>query len=118
MDDIIAVVVKLQLQYQHLEEHNKTLEAVLAAKTKKLEDLPEQVKEKEMDLNAVGFPVHQAEVALAKIQRWVMEQRKWASSKIKLDVGGIQFTMSMTILMAIPDSMLAAMFSGRHEQEG
>ena len=35
--------------------------------------------------------------------------------RIKLDVGGITFTTSTTTLTCDSDSMLAAMFSGRHE---
>ena len=36
-------------------------------------------------------------------------------SKIKLDIGGHNYTTSITTLRRDPDSMLAAMFSGRHE---
>jgi hypothetical protein len=38
-----------------------------------------------------------------------------ASSKIKLDVGGWKYTTSLATLSSEPQSMLAAMFSGRHE---
>ena len=36
-------------------------------------------------------------------------------TRIKLDVGGSTFTTSLHTLKRDPDSMLAAMFSGRHE---
>ena len=36
------------------------------------------------------------------------------SGRLKLDVGGHKFTTSCTTLTSQPDSMLAAMFSGRH----
>ena len=36
------------------------------------------------------------------------------SGRLKLDVGGHKFTTSRTTLTSQPDSMLAAMFSGRH----
>ena len=36
-------------------------------------------------------------------------------SRIKLDIGGHNYTTSITTLRGDPDSMLAAMFSGRHE---
>lgn len=35
--------------------------------------------------------------------------------RIKLDVGGHEFTTSVFTLTQVQDSMLAAMFSGRHE---
>jgi hypothetical protein len=37
------------------------------------------------------------------------------SGRLKLDVGGHKFTTSLTTLTSKPESMLAAMFSGRHE---
>ena len=39
---------------------------------------------------------------------------KIQENKIKLDIGGQQFTTSMLTLTKDPNSMLAAMFSGRH----
>ena len=40
-----------------------------------------------------------------------------ASKKIKLDVGGQTFSTSLSTLKSFPDSMLGAMFSGRHPLE-
>ena len=40
---------------------------------------------------------------------------KIQESKIKLDIGGCTYTTSIQTLKRDPDSMLAAMFSGRHE---
>ena len=37
------------------------------------------------------------------------------SSRIKLNIGGKHFETSRSTLCAVPDSMLGAMFSGRHE---
>ncbi|KAL1919344.1 uncharacterized protein VTP21DRAFT_2037 [Calcarisporiella thermophila] len=39
---------------------------------------------------------------------------KFQSEKIKLNVGGLRFETSLTTLRRDPNSMLAAMFSGRH----
>jgi hypothetical protein len=41
--------------------------------------------------------------------------RKESKGKIVLDVGGKLYTTSLTTLCADPNSMLAAMFSGRFE---
>jgi hypothetical protein len=35
-------------------------------------------------------------------------------SIIRLSVGGVKFQTSLATLTSVPDSMLAAMFSGRH----
>ncbi|XP_071090192.1 uncharacterized protein [Haliotis cracherodii] len=43
------------------------------------------------------------------------EMYKIQDSRIKLDIGGHLFTTSLLTLTKDPDSMLAAMFSGRHE---
>ena len=45
---------------------------------------------------------------------------KIQENKIKLDIGGQMFTTSLLTLTKDPESMLAAMFSGRHKlrQEG
>lgn len=56
-----------------------------------------------------------------KKEKFEMERRRmkkvfnFQSSKVKLDVGGHLFSTSLTTLKRDPDSMLAVMFSGRHE---
>ena len=52
--------------------------------------------------------------------KWKNEQELIAKtckfdSRIKLDIGGSLFTTTTSTLSRFPDSMLAAMFSGRHE---
>ena len=53
-------------------------------------------------------------------EQWEKEKKAIASShtfdtKIKLDVGGTHFTTTLTTLTRFPDSMIGAMFSGRHK---
>ncbi|KAJ1420600.1 BTB/POZ protein [Ochromonadaceae sp. CCMP2298] len=60
------------------------------------------------------------------IERAVAETKKWEAEKIalfkvqlflpivKLDVGGVRFTTSLTTLVRFPDTMIGCMFSGRH----
>ena len=43
------------------------------------------------------------------------EMYKIQEGRVKLDIGGHQYTTSQTTLTRDPDSMLAAMFSGRHQ---
>uniref|UniRef100_A0A7S3HNI9 BTB domain-containing protein n=1 Tax=Spumella elongata TaxID=89044 RepID=A0A7S3HNI9_9STRA len=50
---------------------------------------------------------------------WELEKERLShiksfESKIKLDVGGVKFTTSLTTLRRFPDTMIGAMFSGRH----
>jgi hypothetical protein len=48
-------------------------------------------------------------------QQRMSEMYKIQDSRIKMDIGGLLFTTSLTTLNRDPESMLAAMFSGRHE---
>ena len=43
----------------------------------------------------------------------VVDQQLKVATRIKLNEGGIKFTMTLSTLVADPDSMLAVMFSGR-----
>lgn len=60
-------------------------------------------------------------VATAKeeTEAWTIEKAKLAvvqqfQPKVKLDVGGVKCTTSLTTLCRFPDTMIGAMFSGRH----
>jgi hypothetical protein len=48
-------------------------------------------------------------------QQFTSELRMRASTKVKLNVGRVFITTSITTLMSKPDSMLAAMFSRHHK---
>lgn len=57
--------------------------------------------------------------AKKEIEAWEAEKEKLAviqkfEPRIKLDVGGERFTTSLTTLTRFPDTMIGAMFSGRH----
>ena len=54
-----------------------------------------------------------------EIKAWTEEKAKLAhiqdfSNQVKVDVGGFKFTTTIATLCRIPESMLGAMFSGRH----
>jgi hypothetical protein len=117
MDDILAAAAKLQEQYKHLQERNSRLTAALEDKSKKLQALHQSVEQRGKDLAALELQVQGTEAALAAHHKFAEELRLRAGSRVKLDVGGVHFTTSLTTLMTEPDSMLAAMFSGRHELE-
>jgi hypothetical protein len=117
MDDILAAAAKLQEQYKHLQERNSRLTAALEDKSKKLQALHQSVEQRGKDLAALELQVQGTEAALAAHHKFAEELRLRAGSRVKLDVGGVHFTTSLTTLMTEPESMLAAMFSGRHELE-
>eukprot|EP01032_Pedospumella_encystans_P014702 gene14702-16865_t len=57
--------------------------------------------------------------AKMETEAWELEKERLShiksfESKIKLDVGGVKFTTSLTTLRRFPDTMIGAMFSGRH----
>jgi nitrate/nitrite-specific signal transduction histidine kinase len=117
MEDILAAAAKLQEQYKHLQERNKRLTAALEEKSKKLQALHQSVEQRGNDLAALEIEVVRTEAALEAHHKFAEELRLRVGSRVKLDVGGVHFTTSVTTLMTEPDSMLAAMFSGRHELE-
>jgi hypothetical protein len=65
-------------------------------------------------------------VAAEEKQTWEAEKQKWEAEKtalagvqhfepiVKLDVGGVRVTTSLTTLCRFPDTMMGCMFSGRH----
>jgi hypothetical protein len=58
-------------------------------------------------------------VAKEESSAWAAEKERLAhvqsfKPQVKLDVGGCRFTTSLTTLQRFPDSMIGAMFSGRH----
>ncbi|KAJ1422541.1 BTB/POZ protein [Ochromonadaceae sp. CCMP2298] len=57
--------------------------------------------------------------AAGEKQQWEAEKAALAGvqhfeSVVKLDVGGVRYTTSLTTLRRFPDSMIGCMFSGRH----
>lgn len=59
------------------------------------------------------------EAVIPEKEAWAAEKKRLACTqhfepRIKLDVGGARFTTSLTTLCRFPDSMIGAMFSGRH----
>jgi len=63
--------------------------------------------------------VEERESLEAEKQQWEAEKAALAGvqhfeSVVKLDVGGVRYTTSLTTLRRFPDSMIGCMFSGRH----
>ena len=83
-------------------------------KAKKMEEEANQIR-----ADAATEAADLIAAAKLEIEVWEAEKKKLAviksfEPKIKLDVGGNRFTTSLTTLRRFPDTMIGAMFSGRH----
>ena len=81
----------------------------------------QNVKNDACQIRSAGINEAATIVANAKLETeaWEAEKAKLSvikefEGKIKLDVGGHRFTTSLTTLRRFPDTMLGAMFFGRH----
>ena len=79
-----------------------------------LDDIEDNVKQQEEQ-----FKKKSKDLADDK-EKWELEKEAIASShtfesRIRLDVGGTKFTTTLCTLTRFPDSILGAMFSGRHK---
>ncbi|XP_062521752.1 uncharacterized protein LOC134196590 [Corticium candelabrum] len=113
--DTLTQTSKTKFQ-EFADEINQRAKALVAAEANKLHDEKErQLREIEEKKQKVG-----ADLQIER-QQWEDEKKsmehiqKFQSSLVKLNVGGHKFTTSLTTLRSQPDSMLAAMFSGRHQ---
>jgi hypothetical protein len=71
----------------------------------KLKEMMEQMAQIQKEMEAKS----------KKEEEFIQNLQKQGSSTIDLNVGGQLFSTSLTTLRSEPDSMLAAMFSGRFE---
>jgi hypothetical protein len=74
-----------------------------------------KVKEDAAAAAAEAWRVTAAERAALDVEKAAMEKTyAFQTSIVKLDVGGHKFTTSLPTLTSVPDTYLAALFSGRH----
>jgi arginine utilization protein RocB len=116
--EVETLTAALNLQISRLEEVrfinpnvNLTLQEY-QQKQRELKKLEEEIKNKEKALQK-GMWFNFTTTYFSEIQD-MKQLHKIQDSQIKLDVGGVHYTTSVTTLTSVPDSMLAAMFSGRH----
>ena len=69
--------------------------------------------------NIVQSAHKEVEAMKVELENWEEEKKRIASTHnveatIKLDIGGQLFTTTLTTLTRFPETMLGAMFSGRH----
>ncbi|KAL3864922.1 hypothetical protein ACJMK2_006567 [Sinanodonta woodiana] len=101
-----------QTRRKLFEEREERLEKEYEEKRAEMEKISRQRKaEMDHDREALEKERDRFERELKRMS----EMYKIQENKIKLDIGGHQFTTSLLTLTKDPNSMLAAMFSGRHE---
>ncbi|KXJ28287.1 BTB/POZ domain-containing protein KCTD6 [Exaiptasia diaphana] len=89
-----------QLEHQRNELENETMKRKRATD----QDITEQYRQ--LDDEKRRFETELKRMA---------DTKEFQSSRIQLDIGGHKYTTSLSTLRKDPDSMLAAMFSGRHQ---
>ena len=105
---------KIRKEKQSLEERTKELEERESNMKADLEEKEKQMKERvEKELEKVKTTLAEEK------QEWEEEKEKIKRTKtfekiVTLNVGGTKYTTSLSTLTKYPDSMLGAMFSGRH----
>lgn len=100
---------------RQLNECDKRRKDIEVECKKQREDLDRLEERRRTDFNAQKESFeNERDKFHSELQR-MSDMYKIQDSRIKLDIGGQLFTTSLTTLNRDPDSMLAAMFSGRHE---
>ena len=89
------------------EQMKKEIETRRAELQEKEEAMRAEIKEERKQLRIETEKLEAEKEAMKGVHTF-------QSGRLKLDVGGHKFTTSCTTLTSQPDSMLAAMFSGRH----
>jgi len=106
---------KVKSQEESYTKRSKELEDSYAKRSKELEDsYAKRVEELEKSTTEIS------EALSEEKQQWDLEKQAIASTHtfeplINLNVGGSKFTTTATTLTRFPDTMLGAMFSGRHK---
>ena len=98
---------------------NIVAEAEKEAEASRAEHANWLLKEKQTAANIVNEAEKRMEEMRVELANWEEEKKRIASTHnleatIKLDIGGHSFTTTLTTLTRFPDTMLGAMFSGRH----
>jgi hypothetical protein len=104
----------MESQKNRIEEEVKVNQFKLAQERQKFEEYKELEK---ASLSEGRRELEKLSSQLKREREFVEDQQLKTLKKIKLDVGGKAFTTSITTLTSKPESMLAAMFSGRFSLE-
>ncbi len=110
------LLIQVQQQLGVLEAEKRAFQQEMARERQRLSQANARALENsKKDLIAREEALNTREKRFAEIDATINDQQLKAQSKILLDVGGRKFSTTSTTLTAEPNSMLAAMFSGRHK---
>ena len=95
------------------EEEKSSKESIEREKKKERESIEKERQSAMLDLRK------EAEVVKEERKKWELEKKRMQDTQtfekiVTLNVGGTKYTTSLSTLTKYPDSMLGAMFSGRH----
>jgi BTB/POZ domain len=93
----------------------KAQEIMLAAQN--VRDEADKYRESEKEKIEVERAALEQDKKLWEEEKAMIAKTQHLDPQVKLDIGGHTFTTTLTTLTRIPDSMLGAMFSGRHTLE-
>eukprot|EP01116_Phalansterium_solitarium_P004676 TRINITY_DN15738_c0_g1_i1.p1 TRINITY_DN15738_c0_g1~~TRINITY_DN15738_c0_g1_i1.p1 ORF type:complete len:335 (+),score=120.07 TRINITY_DN15738_c0_g1_i1:146-1150(+) len=115
MEDLKSCFSKIQEEYEAVSERKRQAEAGLAAlevdRQEKMNSLVRELEETRIEATAQLFE----EVTRLKTERDLLAERHvQCEDVVALNVGGVRFTTKLSTLLSHPDSMLSALFSGRH----
>jgi hypothetical protein len=103
--------------YETKLETTKAKENFLTEKSKELSSQEERLSSERTALEKDIADLREREEKFNREMEQVQQMHKIKQKKIKIDVGGTIFSTSLATLQRDPNTLLAAMFSGRHEIE-
>lgn len=121
-NDIQRLLTKAQYKFNELERKRKWDDEEIRWKREDAARFINEMEQKSLENIAAREAVLNQEERRfreekEKEKEKIVDQQLRSSKKIKLDVGGVHYSTSITTLTSHPNSMLAAMFSGRFSLE-
>ncbi len=114
-DNRVKELQQLKAQVHHQKNIWQHFNQDLDKRSEKLREQVENLREREQMLESKEAELKTKKKRFQKELQYLDEVNKVTDSIIKLNVGGHVFVTSSVTLTREPDSMLAAMFSGRHQ---
>jgi len=112
---VASEITAVEAAVNDLTANQKDQIQYLNAEQKRLSKENEAMKATNLALHQTAMEdVEAAKEELAQEKKAMADVMTFQHNRITLNVGGAMFTTSRTSLLSKPDSMLAAMFSGRH----
>ena len=106
---------ELEKEVKNLYENNKSVKEKLKEKSSKLNEQDAYIKERKCKLETTLAKFTKEKGAFLDEKERMKNINKIQENVVKLNIGGTIFVTSQVTLRRDSDSMLAAMFSGRHK---